>query len=555
METLLEWTRSQEQSIAPDEAERLEALRRLNLIGSEPEAILDCMVRMVSDVLQTPIALVSLVDDHQQWFKARVGLAATGTPREQAFCAHAIRRPQEVLMVPDALEDARFRDNPLVVGEPGIRFYAGAPLVTSDGHALGTLCVIDRQPRTLDATGQRLLQQLAREAAQILERPRRAGAGPSPEAFIDRALPDGGREMLEAMLHAGHGPKAFIDEHYVYRLVSRAWLDYSGLEPEQVIGRTVPGSDRSERFESLSRWHLDEALAGRACELERAEDLPRLGRRRLRHQFKPALDGQGRVFGVVLNTIDVEDLRVEQDRTRALIENLNRRNADHVRFVRVLSHDMKEPLNTIGNFADVLAQPGLDEAMRGQALAFVQRGARRLATLVDDLREYLRPDAPQLPFQQVDLAQTVDRVLDALAAQIQRSGAVIERAPLGGLVGSPVMLELMVQNLVSNALKFVAPGVSPRVRIGGHDEGDTLRLEVEDNGIGIPPEHADEVFEPFKRLHSRRAYEGSGLGLSFVRRVVELHEGRIRVQQCPGGGTRFVVHLPKASAAAASNSP
>ena len=131
---------------AVQEGERLAALDRLGLCGSPPSAAFDRVTRLAACALGAPIALVSLVGETRQWFKSKIGLDVAETPRQFSFCSHAVvgRAP---LIVPDALLDSRFADNPLVTGEPGIRAYAGMPLNTSDGHAIGTLCVIDRRPR------------------------------------------------------------------------------------------------------------------------------------------------------------------------------------------------------------------------------------------------------------------------------------------------------------------------------------------------------------------------------------------------------------------------
>jgi len=154
--------------ISTNEASRVAALQKYAILDSEPEQAFDDLTMLASYVCKTPIALISLIDENRQWFKAKVGVSATETSRNIAFCSTAIQQP-DLFVVPDALLDERFRTNPLVVSEPNIRFYAGAPLINEDGYALGTLCVIDRTPRKLGADQEAALKALSRLVLMQME--------------------------------------------------------------------------------------------------------------------------------------------------------------------------------------------------------------------------------------------------------------------------------------------------------------------------------------------------------------------------------------------------
>jgi PAS domain S-box-containing protein len=228
--------------LPPDESQRLESLRRYAILDTPPEAPFEDLTLLAAQTCQTPIALVSLVDETRQWFKSRVGLDATETSRDLAFCAHAILNRDDVLEVRDARLDPRFADNPLVTADPNIRFYAGAPLVARDGHVLGTLCVIDRAPRMLSQTQKQALQALSRHVVTLLE--------------LRRTIAE--RERLEERLRlvVESSPNALVtvDREGRITLINAPAEHLFGFSREELVGqpveRLVP-----ERFRAAHPQH------------------------------------------------------------------------------------------------------------------------------------------------------------------------------------------------------------------------------------------------------------------------------------------------------------
>ena len=159
--------------IPQNETKRLKVLWQYEVLDTVPEEVFDELTELAARICEAPIALISLVDENRQWFKSKVGVTVSETSRDVSFCAYAIAQ-SDLFIVPDATQDKRFASNPLVTSEPKIRFYAGAPLITPDGHALGTLCVIDKVPRELRPEQQQALRILARHVVSQLELRRRS---------------------------------------------------------------------------------------------------------------------------------------------------------------------------------------------------------------------------------------------------------------------------------------------------------------------------------------------------------------------------------------------
>ncbi|MDO9480706.1 MAG: ATP-binding protein [Hydrogenophaga sp.] len=218
-------------------------------------------------------------------------------------------------------------------------------------------------------------------------------------------------------------------------------------------------------------------------------------------------------------------------------------------FVRIASHDLREPLNTVVQFANLLASdhgPALPPS--GQRyLKLVHQAGMRMRTLLDDVLRFarLKVGETEAPMP-VSLEQTMDELRDAMAARLQATQAELTIGPLPVVLGHASLLSLLFQNLMGNALKFVPPGRAPRITVTAQTADGFVWVTVADNGIGMEAQEIGKLFQPFQRLHLRREYEGNGLGLSLCQHIAQTHGGSISVRSVLGEGSRFVVKLPLA---------
>lgn len=482
-----------------DEKQRIAALLKYSILDTDAKTSYDDLTSIAAHICQTPIALVSLVDVDRQWFKSTVGLEARETPRNLAFCAHAILNPNDVLIVPDTLEDERFATNPLVVDSPNIRFYAGTPLVASDGFALGTLCVIDRQSRVLSPKQIAALKALGRQVVSQLEL--RISLSQLKQEIAERQRAEAEIRSLNTNLEERVRQRTIDLEHALNELkqtqahlvnnekISSLGHLVAGVAHEInnplsfVAGNVQYAQQYIQHLLSLVRLYKQEysdpssSLQQKMTEIDLIylmDDLPRL----------------------------VASMKLGTDRIQEIVRSL--RNFSRVDDAKYQTTDVHSGLESTLML------------LRYRLKAYADCPEIQLIRCYGDL--------PAITCYPGQLNQVF---MNLLANAID---ALEESCHSHRLVSQPS----------SNQAKFA----SPTIHVGTEViNSNWVRISIADNGTGMDEAVQNHMFEPF--VTTKPSGKGTGLGLSISHHIItQVHQGRIECSSIRGQGTRFTVEIP-----------
>ena len=589
--------------IPTDEEQRLQALARCAILDTAAEPLYDELTALAARLCAAPAAAITLVDRHRQWFKSRINMPVSETPRAISACAHTLLGDGP-LVCEDAFQDARFHDNPLVAADRN-RFYAGVPLRLASGERLGALCVLDHRPRRLEPEQLEMLELLGRHVSRLLDE--RITAAQQGEALKDSdrmvelhaGMADESRGLLVAAEQARLALVELLEsqrrleqelresEQHFRTLADQGsaliwtsgldmgcdyfnqpWLNFTGRTLAQELGSGWTEGVHLEDIERCLLTYKAAFVARRSFSMEyrlRAAD----GRHRwIRDDGSPRHDSQGRFLGFIGYCYDITEAKELEFRMRRFHAELEQRvaertadlataNRELATFTYTVSHDLKAPLRGIDGYSRMLQLVHgdlLDDGAR-DLVARIRHGAGQMNQLIHDLLAYCHLEQRQVCCTRVDLVDLARRAIEARRADDPGlgSGPGLERVLQLEAPDTPVMacadadgLAMVLRNLIDNALKFSARSQPPCVRLRvSHGEDGCAMLSVHDNGIGFDMQYHDRIFEIFQRLERAEAYPGTGIGLAIVRKAMQRMGGRVWAQGEPGRGAVFHLEMPQ----------
>lgn len=509
------------------------AIAQYQLDEEGPEPELDSITQMTAELFDVPISAVTVLSRDRQIFHSACGLGANGSPRSDAFCNFTIAG-DKVFVVEDAEADPRFRDNPLVTGEPYIRFYAGAPIRVGSGVPIGALCVIDQSPRRFSEKDARRLSSLAHVVSGIMEL--RIGSRLRGQRESELRAQS---QLLRATVDNVQQGIAVFDAASVLILSNERLFQLMGLEVadwpagetrlhELLTAAAKRGLKSSTNLEQFTASLLAPSLKGNdpsRYEMSGADG-------QILEVWHSAIPGKHSI-------LTVHDVTERRQVVRMKDE-----------FVSTVSHELRTPLTSIRGALLVLnktSAQALDEKGK-KMLEMASRNAVRLTELVNDILdiEKLGSGALTMRLERIDLAQVLQDVCEqlrflAISYEVEIALSADHSLPVRGDAGR---LAQALTNLLSNAFKFSPAGEV--VKVTGRNEDGQVKVSVADRGPGVPTNFGSQIFRRFAQADPshRSGITGTGLGLAITKAIIDQHQGEIGYESRPAQGACFWFTLP-----------
>lgn len=527
-------------SLPENEVSRLAALHGHQLDFFTNEVSFDHITQLAAKLFQCPISLVTLVDETHQRFKSHHGLLACATPRDMSFCAHAISAGKSLIVL-DAAQDERFKGNPLVVGDPNIRFYAGALLTDKQGFHLGTLCIIDNKPRqTFTADEMASLENLSQIAMDSISVRSSYSAEIAQKKILDNIFDQ---------IPLGIFVKNAKDDFRFYFVNSYA-NELFECSDNQIINLTDFDLFRKEEAAFFRATDINVMKEHSVVKISEEKVTTKRGTWTARTHKIPLYDENGDPFllmGLIEDITDQIRQKEQLEEATRIAQDANRAKSE---FLANMSHEIRTPLNGVLATAELFTETNLDEKQK-KYLSLIQSSGAILLGLINDILDYSKIEANMLELseQAFDLHRVMELTFQLFEIPAQNKGltftATIHPDVPSWIIADPQRLRQIVVNLLSNALKYTTTGtVSVAIDVVEEQGQPRLFISVQDTGRGIPENAQNMIFEKFTRINKAEFITGTGLGLAICHSLVNLMGGTIGVASKLDAGSTFWFHIP-----------
>lgn len=537
------------------EIERLKSLLTYNIIDTLKEEEFDKLAQLASIICETPIALISLIDDKRQWFKAKIGIEAEEMPKELTFCQYTIEK-DELWEVEDATKNELLKDNPNVTPENGLRFYAGLPLQCSLGYNIGTLCVADLKPKKISDKEKIALQIISEQIMILLEAKKRN----------DKLI----HELKELVQQKELESQKIIEKSseeikMFYDSISNS----NGIIEIDSLGMIINSNQLIVELLDITSNELMNQPISNFFDLELNETTLSKLLDTKNHILKFNKNSNSDKW-IQANIIKIENIEggieklilVCQDITNRIHGQQELENAKNVsdylnkqkdQFIATVSHEIRTPINAILGFTDVLLEIE-DDVNKVDYLSSVKTAGLGLLHIVNDILDISKIEAGMLqidetPFQ---LNEVVNNVISTLKLKASEKNIkllyAIDSDVTNNLLGDKNRLNQILINIVGNAIKFTEKG-KVELRIANqktHNNSIFIEFSIIDTGIGINQKKLQSIFDRFSQaeVSTSRKFGGTGLGLSISKELIDMQKGSISVQSSENVGTTFTFVIP-----------
>lgn len=524
-------------TIPLNELERLKALRFYEILDTDAEIIFDSITRLAAAICEVPVCLISLIDEDRQWFKSRQGLEVSETPRDVSFCGHAINQT-DIFYIKDASKDIRFMDNPLVTGAPNVIFYAGKPLIDRNGHAIGTLCVIDHKPRELSPLQLEQLKLLGEQAIFLIQ------------SRIEIKKKD---EAYSLLTKLSKNLPGFI---YTYQLFpdGKCCFPYSS-DAIKDIYEVTPEDVKFDASLVHSRVHPDDLENVKASIALSAKTmtnwncvyrvvLPTLGVKWLRGNANPEVaDDQSILWHGYISDISAQKTQEEMVKQSLKMASLGEMAAG-------IAHEINNPLAIITMASQQISQAikrhDYNEEKLEAAFDKINKTANRISKIIKGLK-FFSGVIPDAEFKSESIINIVEDTISLCSEKFKIHNVDLRKKYPANLQSiqidcRAVEISQVVLNLLNNSFDAIENLECKWIEVEIINASETLIIAITDCGPGLTAEQADKIMMPF--YTTKKVGKGTGLGLSISQGIIEAHGGKMAlVKECKN--TRFVFEIPK----------